>query len=67
MPTDLECKEGGLTMYSLLLDMYLNGMLDEKRLHLAAKAHWITEDQVKQIISEKKERDKAQEEGARDE
>lgn len=51
-------------MYSLLLDMYLNGMLDEKRLHLAAKSHWITEDQVNQIISEKKERDKAQEEGA---
>lgn len=51
-------------MYSLLLDMYLNGMLDEKRLHLAAKSHWITEDQVKQIISEKKEHDKAQEEGA---
>ncbi len=51
-------------MYSLLLDMYLNGMLDEKRLYLAAKSHWITEDQVKQIISEKKERDKAQEEGA---
>ena len=51
-------------MYSLLLDMYLNGMLDEKRLALALKAHWITDDQAKQIISEQKERDKAQEEGA---